>query len=73
MTHEQTDAGTPVLELDASEYEDFLEQEVQARLGMSAADFRQRYAAGELDDADPDVGMLAGLLWLGQNGDRTAA
>jgi len=27
----------------------------------------------ELDESDPDVSELAGLLWLGQNGCRAAA
>ena len=73
MTNDVTDAGTPVLYLDAREYEDFLEQEVQSRLGMTAADFRRRYAAADLDEAHPDVSMLAGLMWMAQNGVRTAA
>lgn len=65
MICDQTDAGTPVLSLDAREYEDFLDEAVRSRVGMSAAEFRTRYAAGDLDDTDPDVEMLAGLLWLG--------
>lgn len=68
MTHTETDAGTPVLELDEREYEAFLEGEVRERMGMSAAEFVERYESGGLDDADPDVPFLVGLLWIGQNG-----
>ena len=62
MTHDETQAGTPVLEMSADEYRDFLDKETNERLGMSAEAFRRRYVAGELDDSDPDVGMLAVLI-----------
>jgi hypothetical protein len=68
MTHAETSAGTPVLDLDRAEYERFLEGEVQARMGMSVAEFTDRYLAGDFDDADPDVPFLVGLLWIGQDG-----
>jgi len=73
MTHDETQAGTPVLEMSADEYRDFLDEEARERLGMSAEEFRHRYIAGELDDSDPDVGMLAALIAVGQNDDRAAA
>ena len=73
MTQTETTAGTPVLDLDAQEYACFLEGEVGARMGVSVAVFTERYLAGTLDEADPDVPMLAGLLWIGQNGDRRVA
>jgi hypothetical protein len=73
MTEDQTEAGTPVLEFDAREYRAFLEREVQRGLGLSVDEFVSRYRAGELDEGDPDVSDLAGLLWLGQNGHRAAA
>jgi hypothetical protein len=40
---------------------------------MSAEEFRHRYMAGELDDSDPDVGLLAALIAIDQNNDRAAA
>jgi hypothetical protein len=40
---------------------------------MSAEEFRRPYIAYELADGDPDVGMLAGLVAIGQNDDRAAA
>ena len=68
MTETKTSAGTPVLDLDGVEYTRFLEAEVQARMGMSAAEFTESYLAGRLDEADPDVPFLVGLLWIGQDG-----
>ena len=73
MTHDETQAGTPVLEMSADEYRDFLDEEARQRLGMSAEEFSRRYVAGEVDDSDPDVGMLAALIAIGQNDDRAAA
>ena len=73
MTQTKTSAGTPVLDLDAQEYARFLEGEVRERMDLSVAEFTERYLAGKLDEADPDVPMLAGLLWIGQNGDRPVA
>jgi hypothetical protein len=40
---------------------------------MSVGEFRRRYVAGELDDSDPDVGMRAALIAIGQDDDRVAA
>jgi hypothetical protein len=73
MIEEHTEAGTPVVELDETEYEAFLEREVKRGLGLSVGEFVRRYEAGELDEGDPEVSELAGLLWLGQNGHRAAA
>lgn len=73
MTQTETPAGTPVLDLDSKEYARFLEGEVRERMELSVAEFTERYLAGTLDEADPDVPMLAGLLWLGQNGHHSAA
>jgi hypothetical protein len=63
----------PVIEFDEREYRAFLEHEVQRGSGLSVEEFVRRYEAGELDEGDPDVSDLAGLLWLGQNGHRAAA
>lgn len=73
MTENCTEAGTPVVELDEREYRAFLQQEVQRGSGLSVEEFVRRYKAGELDEGDPDVSDLAGLLWLGQNGHRATA
>jgi len=73
MTRTETPAGTPVLEFDGEEYARFLDEEVRGRMGISAQEFAEQYLAGRLDDADPDVPLLAGLLLIGQNGHRPAA
>ena len=68
-----TPAGTPVIERTPEEYEAHLEREVQAELGMSVAEFKRAYAAGELRDRVPDVDDIVGLLRIGQNGQSPAA
>jgi hypothetical protein len=73
MTHDETQAGTPVLEMSTEEYRQFLDEAARERLGISAAEFRRRWIAGELDDSDPDVGLLAVLIGTGQNGHRAGA
>jgi hypothetical protein len=73
MTVDHTPAGTPVIDLDEREYQAFLESEVRRGTGLSVDEFVRRYETGELDESDPDVSDLAGLLWLGQNGYRAAA
>jgi hypothetical protein len=73
MTRSETNAGTPVIEMTVDEYQDFLDREARARMGMSAAEFTQRYLAGALDDVDPDVPLLVGLLGIGQNGHHASA
>ena len=73
MTEDHTEAGTPVIEFDERESRAFLDHEVQRGSGLSVEEFVRRYEAGELDEGDPDVSDLAGLLWLGQIGHRAAA
>jgi hypothetical protein len=72
MTRSETAAGTPVIEMTAAEYEDFLESEVRSRLGISLSEFADRYVSGALDDADPNVSLLAMWTGMGQNGHRVA-
>ena len=57
-----------VIEMTREEYEGFLAREVERGVGMSVDEFVRAYAAGELDDGDPEVSRLAALLALGQNG-----
>lgn len=68
MTVEETPGGTTVIDLTDEEYDAYLEAEVQRLAGMTAADFVAAYEAGELDEADPAVSELVGLLRIGQNG-----
>jgi hypothetical protein len=66
MTVDHTPAGTPVIEFDEREYEEFLEHEVRRGSGLTVKEFMRRYDAGEHDESDPHVSDLASLLWLGQ-------
>lgn len=68
MLVSETSSGTPVIEMTAEEYEAFLEREVRAAMGLSVGEFRRAYMAGELDEADPSVTDLVGLLRIGQDG-----
>lgn len=72
MTVDETPAGTLVVDFPESEYDAYLEGEVQRGAGLSVAEFVLAYEAGQLDDADPAVSDLVGLLRIGQNGDRAA-
>lgn len=72
MVVRETSAGSPVVEMTAEEYAAYLERAVQSALSLSADEFRRAYLAGELDDADPAVSELAGLLRIGQNGHSPA-
>jgi hypothetical protein len=73
MIRTETEAGTPVIEMTAEEYQDWLESEAHSRLGISVAEFIEQYEAGVLDDSDPDVPLLAMWVGMGQNGHRVAA
>lgn len=68
MVVSETSAGSPVVEMTAEEYAAYIEREVQRAIGLSADEFRRAYLGGELDDGDPAVSELAGLLRIGQNG-----
>ncbi len=66
VTH--TAAGTPVIDFTPEEEAAYLEREVQAEIGMSVAQFKRAYAAGEFRDRVPDVDDIVGLLRIGQHG-----
>lgn len=72
MTVDETVAGTPLVTFTEEEYDSYLEGEVRSGTGLTVAEFVCAYEAGELDDADPAVSELVGLLRIGQNGDRAA-
>lgn len=73
MTVEETPSGTPTVTFTPEEYDAYLEAEVQRAIGMSVAEFTRAYEAGKLDDGNPAVDELVGLLRIGQNGHRDAA
>jgi hypothetical protein len=60
--------ATELVELTQDDYNAFLGRELEAGVGLDLATFLERYAAGDLDDADPEVARLAALLGIGQNG-----
>jgi len=69
----ETAAGTPVVELTAEEEAAYQERHVQREMGMSVAEFRRAYAAGEFRDRVPDVDDIVAFLRIGQNGQSPAA
>jgi hypothetical protein len=62
MTTHTTEAGTEVIELTEDEFQAYLEDEVQASLGVSVGQFREQVAGGTVDWDDPDAMYVAGLL-----------
>jgi hypothetical protein len=64
----KTPGGADFIEMTPEEYADYVERRVQAAVGMAPEEFRRAYLARELDDADPSVSELVGLLRIGQNG-----
>jgi len=68
MIVSETPKGSPVIEMTAEEYAAFLEREVGRATGLSVEEFRHAYLAGELDESDPAVTDLVGLLRIGQVG-----
>ncbi len=72
MTVEETPAGTPVVDFSREEYRAYLDAEVLRAIGLTVDEFVRSYEGGELDDADPAVAELIGLLRIGQNGHRRA-
>lgn len=59
---------TELIDLSRGEYEAFQTRELQAALGLDIPTFLTEYAAGKLDEAEPEVARLAALLGVGQNG-----
>jgi hypothetical protein len=63
---------TPIVRFTPEEWDAYLERQVQREMGISVAEFRRAFAAGELDNHHA-VGYLAGKLLIGQNGNRAVA
>lgn len=68
MVVSETPSGTPVVEMTREEYAAYLDREARQATGLSAAEFRRAYLAGKLNEGDPVVSDLVGLLRIGQNG-----
>jgi hypothetical protein len=58
----------PIVRFTPKQWAAYLEREVQREVGMSVAEFRRAFAAGELDAGDMDVFYITGLLGIGQPG-----
>ena len=69
----KTPGGADFIEMTPEEYAEYVERQVQRALGMSSTEFRRAYLAGELDEANPSVSELVGLLRIGQNGQASEA
>lgn len=63
----------PIVRFTPKQRAAYLEREVQEALGMSVAEFRRAFAAGELDAGDMDVFSVAALLGISRNGSTAVA
>jgi hypothetical protein len=65
----------PIVRFTPKQRAAYLEREVQSAVGMSVAEFRRAFAAGELDSGDMDVFSLTALLGIGssRNGSKADA
>ena len=60
----------PIVRFTPKQWAAYLEREVQREVGMSVAEFKRAFAAGELDAGDMDVFSVTGLLGITQNGNK---
>jgi hypothetical protein len=73
-TKARRDTGVaPIVRFTPEQYAAYLERQVQREVGMSVAEFRRAFAAGELDAGDMDVFYVTGLLGIGVNGHKAVA
>jgi hypothetical protein len=63
----------PIVRFTPKQWDAYLERQAQREMGISVAEFRQAYAAGELEDGDVAVDELVSLLFIGQNGNKAVA
>jgi hypothetical protein len=65
----------PIVRFTPKQWAAYLEREVQSAVGMSVAEFRRAFAAGELDSGDMDVFSVTALLGIGisRNGNKAVA
>ena len=63
----------PIVRFTPEERAAYLERQVQSEVGMSVAEFKRAFAAGELDAGDMDVFYVTGLLDISRNGHSTVA
>jgi hypothetical protein len=63
----------PIVRFTPKQWAVYLEREVQSAVGMSVAEFRRAFAAGELDSGDMDVFSVTGLLGISRKGHNAVA
>jgi hypothetical protein len=63
----------PIVRFTPKQWAAYLEREVQREVGMSVAEFKRAFAAGELDTGDMDVFYVTGLLDISQKGNEAVA
>jgi hypothetical protein len=63
----------PIVRFTPKQWAAYLERQVQREVGMSVAEFRRAFAAGELDTGDMDVFYVIGLLDISQKGNEAVA
>jgi hypothetical protein len=62
----------PIVRFTPEERAAYLERQTQREMGISVAEFRRAFAAGELDNHHA-VGYLAGKILISENGSKAAA
>ena len=63
----------PIVRFTPKQRAAYLEREVQSAVGISVAEFRRAYAAGELEDGDADVDYLVHRLVIPYSGNKAVA
>ena len=63
----------PIVRFTPKQWAAYLERQVQREVGMSVAEFKRAFAAGELDSGDMDVFSVTGLLGISRKGNEAAA
>lgn len=73
MTKTETTAGTPIVEFTPDEWESYVADELRRAFGLESVEsFQAAYAAGEVDEDDPETAAIVSLLSIGQNGQLAA-
>ena len=62
----------PIVRFTPEQRAAYLERQTQREMGISVAEFRRAFAAGELDNHHA-VGYLAGKILISENGSKAAA
>ena len=63
----------PIVRFTPKQWAAYLERQVQSEVGMSVAEFKRAFAAGELDTGDMDVFYVTGLLDISHDGHSAVA